>query len=100
MDSDEEIEQGRQAEAALRESAERYRLIAALTSDCTYVLRADPEGTVAVDSVSEGFTQVTGYTLEELNERGGWASTVFPDDQPTARQGLKRLLAGQPDTNE
>ncbi len=90
-----DISKRRHAEEALRESEERHRIISELTSDYNYTLRVDPDGSFHLDSVSEAFTRVTGYPLDELNARGGWQILIHPEDRPIAQQGSELILAGQ-----
>jgi PAS domain S-box-containing protein len=84
----------------LRQSEQRRLLLSELTAGFTFALRVDADGTAAVDWVSEGFRQATGFTLEELNARGGWESAVHPEDLPAARHSVERLRANQQDTGE
>jgi PAS domain S-box-containing protein len=90
----------RRAEQALRDSEERHRLISELTSDYAYTCRVDADGTVAMESVTEGFQKVLGYTLEEVQARGGWASIIHPDDLAAVWERMPRLLAGESDVYE
>jgi PAS domain S-box-containing protein len=89
-----------QAEEQLRESEERHRLITELTSDYTYTCRVDADGTIELESVTEGFHRVLGYTLEEVRALGGWAGFLHPDDLPRSAARLPRLLAGERDVDE
>ncbi len=85
----------RRAEEALRESEERHRIISELTSDYNYVLRLDADGTSRLELVTEGFTRLLGYTLEEVDGPFGWQVLVHPDDLPLMHQVGERVLAGQ-----
>jgi PAS domain S-box-containing protein len=82
-------------EEALRESEERHRTISELTSDYGYALRIDADGSTVLEVATEGLTRVTGFTLEELNARGGWSILIHPEDTAEALCGLQRVLSGQ-----
>jgi PAS domain S-box-containing protein len=79
-----DIGERRRIEEQLRESEEFHRLISELSSDYAYRCTVDADGTVRMASVTEGFTRITGYTLEETLARGDWPSLIHPDDLPGA----------------
>jgi PAS fold len=68
-------------------------------ADFTWVARFDGK-VFLLESVSEGFTRATGYTLDELNSTGGPSFAVHPDDLFLVLQSLERLVSGKPDSNE
>jgi PAS domain S-box-containing protein len=84
----------------LQASEQRYRVISELTSDYAYVLRLEMDGTIVGEWASERFMYITGYTLEALEQRGGWSSLIHPEDLPAALQRRQHWLAGQTDTSE
>ena len=90
------VDDAERANRVLSESEERHRCIAELTSDYAVSGRVDEGGRVAFDHATEGLTKVTGYTLGELNERGGWAALVDPQDIPVVQRTFERALAGEP----
>lgn len=85
----------RRAVEALRESEERYRIITELTSDYSYALRFGPDHSAELEQVTEGFTRITGYTVAEVNARGGWGILIHPEDTAKAAQGVERVLSGE-----
>ncbi len=92
------LERLARAEEALRQSEERHRLIADLTSDYTYDGRVEPDGRVIVEVLSEGFTRITGYSVEEFLLHGDWAILIHPDDlskamerAPNWRRGVREI---------
>jgi PAS domain S-box-containing protein len=87
-------------EEALKESEERHRAIADLTSDFASVCRVDEDGSIAVEFVTEGFQKVTGYSLEEMNALGGWKLLVPPDDLPVVQQSIDHWLSGKDHSSE
>jgi two-component system, chemotaxis family, CheB/CheR fusion protein len=87
-------------ERNLRGSEERNRLIAGMTSHFTASSRVSEDGTITVESLTEGFTALTGYALEEIHGPRGWLALVHPDDQTEVRESLARVLDNQPQTSE
>jgi PAS domain S-box-containing protein len=87
-------------DAALKESEERYRIVSELASDYSYADRVEPDGSIVAEWVTEVFTRVTGYSLEDRQAPGFWQRVIHPDDLPLFEQHDARLLAGQPDTIE
>jgi PAS domain S-box-containing protein len=80
---------------ALRESEARYRAVSELASDFAYAIRVDPDGTIEFDWVTEAFTHITGFTTDEVEDRGGWQSVIYPDDLPKVLEYLQERLSGQ-----
>jgi PAS domain S-box-containing protein len=95
-----DITERKRAEEALRESEELHRVIAELTSDYAYTARVEADGTVRIESVTGGFTRVTGYTLEELEPLGGWVHLIHPDDLGVAQGRLANILEGRRGVHE
>jgi PAS domain S-box-containing protein len=84
----------RTSERLLRESDERHRLLAELTADYSYTCQVDSDGAIRIESATEGFTRVTGYTVAEVEQAGGWKSLVHPDDLRDNRRE-QRIFSGQ-----
>ena len=88
----------KRAEAALHQSEARWRAISALTSDWAYGYRRPPVGEPVLEWVTEAFSRMTGYTLAEVQERGGFLGLVHPDDSEIFRQHEESRLGGRPQT--
>jgi PAS domain S-box-containing protein len=88
------------AEEALRESEERHRVIAELTSDYAYSCRVHANGWIEMDSATAGFTPVTGYSVAEVQERGGWEVLIHPEDLPRLQVEQADLVAGERNVTE
>ena len=71
----------RTAQQALRESEERFRLIASVTSDYTFSSRVSAQGELEHTLLTGAFEEITGYTPDEYMAIGGWQATVHPDDR-------------------
>ncbi len=76
-----------------------HRLITELTSDFTFRLSLADRST-RLEYVSPGFHAITGYSLDELNALGGWASLVLPDDLSKAQRTLALAAEGKADRSE
>jgi two-component system cell cycle sensor histidine kinase/response regulator CckA len=85
---------GRQhAEAALRESDERYRLVAKATRDILYDLDVATGRSLVSDTVS----RVYGYPPGEKST-GWWREVMHPDDAERVAAAFERALAEPGDT--
>lgn len=84
------------AEAAIRDSETRYRVVSEMTSDYTYAFRIHEDGRVSLDWITDAFLEITGYTIEELTAKGGWRAIIHPEDSALADQFAALISAGQP----
>jgi len=89
-----------QANEALRESEERYRLISTVASDYMFSTRVDDNGQLALNWVAGAFEVITGYTFEEYTAHGGWRASLHPDDMEVDDRDLEKLRANQPIISE
>ncbi|MCC6569520.1 MAG: PAS domain S-box protein [Anaerolineales bacterium] len=79
----------------LRKSEERYRLISSVTSDYVFSNIQNANGDIALNWVAGAFEQISGYTVEEFNARGGWVFTVHPDDIEKDARDMDKLRRGE-----
>jgi PAS domain S-box-containing protein len=86
-----QIAERRAAEAALRESEERYRILSEMGSDYAFALRVDRNLAIHFDWASGALARVTGYHTEELQGHG-WHALVHPDDGKLAFTRLAAAL--------
>ncbi len=82
------------AENALRTSEERYRVVSELTSDYAYSLLVDSGGRLTLDWVTDAFTRITGFTGEEVAQRGGWITLAHPEDVERAVSNARTVFQG------
>ncbi len=66
----------------------------------SYDLRIEPDNTLIGECVTDTFTHITGFTLEEINKCGGWLSLVHVDDIPCFIKHLNYLVSGQSNVTE
>jgi PAS domain S-box-containing protein len=81
--------------ALLRQSEERYRLVSSVISDYTFSNVQNENGDIVLNWVAGAFEQISGYTLEEFNARGGWVCTVHPDDLDQDAHDMELLRHNQ-----
>jgi two-component system, chemotaxis family, CheB/CheR fusion protein len=78
----------------VRENTAFNQIITELTSDFVYKAHIDSSGMLAIDSISDGFTKLLGYSHEEMLARGGWMAFVHADDRGRVARLPTRLRAG------
>ncbi|NDJ51598.1 MAG: PAS domain S-box protein [Chloroflexi bacterium] len=88
-------EANRLAEEALRQSEERYRMISELTSDFTYALILNGQGSLEVEWITEAVERITGYSRAETLALGGWDALVHEQDRTIVREHRRILLEGR-----
>lgn len=87
------VEQAR-AEAALRESEERFRGFAENSSDALWI--ADAER-MRLEYLSPAFERIWQRPRQPLlDDLSHWAETVHPDDRESASQAMPLVLRGEP----
>ena len=94
------VEERERAEAALRESEERNRHVSELISDYAYAFRVEPDGAMRGEWVSDSFTRVFGFTVPEMEARGGWQIVIFPEDRAVALAHARKVVGGEKDICE
>jgi PAS domain S-box-containing protein len=90
-----EVAERRRLGEALRDSEERHRAICEWNSDFTYTATVQPDGTLELDTATGGIAIVTGYTVKDLNARGGLAALLVPDDHLLLGRDVQRVLGGE-----
>ncbi len=89
----------KQAEQALRESEERYRLISELISDYAYAYRVEPDGSFTLEWITaDSARRMTGY--DPMQEIGGSLILYHPDDQPRVSQHIQEAIQGKPTSGD
>ncbi|MEG3973260.1 PAS domain S-box protein [Microcoleus sp. herbarium8] len=78
------------AEAALRESESRYRILSEITSDFAYSFNLLPDRTWACEWMTEAFTRITGYSASEI-ANSGWpeCNYIHPEDREMLQEQMQ-----------
>jgi PAS domain-containing protein len=84
--------------AMSEEDAVRYRVISELASDWVYALRIDEHGALKLEWVSGSFLELTGYTVEEVNDLGGLNAVIHPADIERFKDADGPIVRGAPAT--
>ena len=82
---------------------ERYRVIAELTSDYAYSLRADTETKVVLDWANGAYSRLTGLGETDLHRgvtQARWIKTAHTGDRTAMQQRVDTLLSGESITTE
>ncbi|MEG4800484.1 PAS domain S-box protein [Microcoleus sp. ARI1-B5] len=89
------------AEAALRESESRYRILSQITSDFAYSFNLLPDQTWACEWMTEAFTRITGYTPEEI-ETDGWpeCNCIHPEDREMLQEQMQSRDGSRKEVSE
>ena len=70
------------AEAALRESEDRYRVVTNMISDYACSVRVETNHELVFEWETRPFSELIGFTPDEIRARGGAHSIIHPDDAP------------------
>jgi PAS domain S-box-containing protein len=83
--------------AVLRESEQRYKMMLELMSDYIFKFNIDAEGHVIIESITENFYTITGWTIEDVKTPDLWTKVVHPDDLAQVLKLLQEIFSsGQP----
>jgi PAS domain S-box-containing protein len=85
---------------ALRQSEARYRTVSELVSNYAYAVRLEPAGRGTLEWITEAFSRITGFTVQDLAAGIGLECIIHPEDMPRVQQRLRVLFSGQPGVSE
>jgi PAS domain S-box-containing protein len=90
-----DITERKRMEKDLLLSEQRYRMISSAISDYAFSNFQNDKGEIVIDWVMGALEKISGYSVEEFNARGGWASTVHPDDLEQDERDMESLRNNQ-----
>ena len=85
------ITRRKRMEEELRISEEKYRMISSVVSDYIFSNVKNERGEFILNWATGALQQISGYTLDEFNARGGWISTLHPDDVEQDARDMEML---------
>lgn len=91
----------RSAQEALWKSEQRYRVISDLTSDYAYAFQVASDGRLILEWITDAFSRVTGFDLDEIATLQDWTALFHPDDVSGVIQRFRQVLhTGELDISE
>jgi PAS domain S-box-containing protein len=91
-----DVDRRKRAERGLARSEARYRTVVAMSPGFVHESAMNSDGKLMFQWASEGFTRILGWTIDEVNERGGFRSIVHPDYRAAAAARRADALSGEP----
>ncbi len=79
----------------LAESEERYRIISEIISDFAFSVSLHTDGLYSLDWITPVFTELTGFTLDEINGVNTWKKLLSPIDYELIFDIAENLLNGR-----
>ena len=90
-----DITERKRMEEELRLNEERYRVISSVVSDYVFSNVQNERGDVVINWAAGALEKISGYRIEEFNARGGWVSTVHPEDIEKDARDMENLRRNQ-----
>ncbi len=89
-----DVTEQRAAETALIRREELFRAVSELASDFVFSIQVGADGSQRWEWVTDSFTRLTGYSVDDPRIKGGWVALIHPDDLSATEEIYKRLLRG------
>lgn len=94
-----ELNKRHEAEIALNQSEQRYRILTEMMSDIAYYYEIEPDRGFVMKWVTGSVEELTGYSVDEITANHG-RQLYHPDDLPVVEAGFKHASAGQSTDDE
>jgi len=91
---EEEVAERHRVEHELRLSEERWRNLSELSSDMSYAITVEPDGSLTLEWITQAVSRITGYSVDEINQRD-WHSLLHPEDADRMAPHLERVPEGE-----
>ena len=75
-----DVTERKQRESALIESEKQHQAISELTTDFIYHITVGIDNNMEIDWITEGFTKITGHTLNDVRFPDLWKHVIPPED--------------------
>ena len=69
------------AQASLRKSEERFRIVSEITSDFSYSFRVDSDKNLVLEWMTEAVVRITGFESTALSSIDGWRRIIYHADK-------------------
>jgi len=90
----EEIAERHRVEHELRVSEERWRNLSELSSDMSYAVVVEPDGSLTLEWMTQAVSRISGYSVDEIYQRG-WRTLLHPEDADRMAPQLSRIAEGE-----
>jgi PAS domain S-box-containing protein len=88
------------AEETLLNSENRYQRISSLSSDYSYSLLINEDGTIEPEWNFGSFERITGYDPNDIWRNGNIIDCFFPEDRPKMKERTRKIFQGEIVTTE
>ena len=89
-----EIQERKVVQEALSASEENYRQFASLTSDYVHKCSRRGNAPFRIQWIGGALNTISGYSTDEMFERGCWLSIIYPNDKEATATALADLRPG------
>lgn len=73
----------------------RYRIVSEIISDFAFSLNIQSESEYKLEWITPVFTELTGFTIDEINSPNAWKKLVSPTDYVLVENIAENLLKGK-----